>query len=615
MARRLTAGIIAALVLGMGASSAAADTIYPRSPVNDFVDGTQSWADAGKRCFLKLGPVELPLPDLNSILPLACTVKNEHASSVGNPPGSISSSFTAVANIIGLINGEGSWQSPPFKVTTLGDAPVTGATFRMEHRPEIAGLIQAGGGATYTVTLVDDLPAPTADKVTVLHSQGLSASSGSFTPVNKVAPAGFLIKDHTYFLRINTVFTTSILQAALNPVNVWFDNIKLTVADGTDTGVVKAVATTLDPDNITDTSAVINGAVDAKGSPAFYEFEYGETTTYGSKTTRKDGGSESKPTLRSEPITGLKPCTTYHYRVRAANTINVATPASDASQDTLGGDISFTTDCKPTASTLPPAPIGQNAVTFNGTIVPNGPQTSYHYDWGPTTAYGNSTAERVAGSGRETKAPLSESVGNLTPNTTYHVRIVATNKLGTTFGEDREFKTLTPPAAGAPGTPGTPGAPGTPGRPGTPGPAGKPAPTNTTLQSGDERGLLVIRSPTGRVGLRGARAGQIRLPIFCRIETGRNCAGTVKIRTRGLINPSSIPGVRKKARRVTLATFEYQLQAGKVGYAISTIQPEKLRLMRRLKNVKVTFSVQVTDSNNNRQTIVRSGNFVAQNRV
>ncbi|HEX6388190.1 MAG TPA: hypothetical protein VFZ89_02045 [Solirubrobacteraceae bacterium] len=601
-------------------ATAQADTIYPKPGTgNDFTDGAQGWADGGKRCYLALLGTELPLPDLGTIAPIVCNVTNEHDSSTGNPAGSIRSRFTAVANVIGLINGEGIWRSPAF---TVGGSP-TGATFHLEHFAAIAGLLQAGGSASYTVTLVDNTkPIIDTTRTTVLATESLNSNSTAFAAINRTVPADRIIAGHSYNIVITTKFTTAILQAALNPVSIFYDNIKLTVADGTDAGVAKAVATTLDPVNITDTTATITGTLDPKGTPSAFEFEVGTSTAYGTSTPRLTGGSGNGPVLHTATLTGLTKCTEYHYRIRGGNTVNTGGPdpllPASRGSDSLGGDVKFTTSCAPTAETLTVAPVGQREAVFNGRVVPNGPQTTYHYEYGTTTAYGSRTTERIAGSGTDARTPLSEAIGGLNPSTTYHVRIVATNSLGTTNGNDVTFTTQTPPAAGAPGTPGTPGtpgAPGAPGRPGTQGPPGVSAPSNQVLQSGDERGLLVIRSSIGRVGLKGARAGQIRLPIFCKQETGRACAGTVKIRTRGLINPSSIPGVTKPRRRVTLATFEYQLQAGKRGYAINTIQPEKLRLMRRLKSVKVTFSVQVTDSNNNRQTIVRNGTFVAQNRV
>ncbi len=626
MPRGIRAGLIAVLMTAAMAPSALADTVYPpggstASSGNDFQGGTQGWTEQSKRCFLGLAGFELPIPlDPSLIAPIACNVVDDYSAVDGNPAGSLNTRFTAVANVLGLLNGEGVWQSAPFTLDGA-KAPVTGGTFSIQDKANIAGLIQAGGSATFVAALQELNAAGAVARSTTLVTKTISASTSTFATTNRVVPAGFLVEGRRYRIVVTTKFTTSLLQAALNPVNVWFDNIRLQVADGTDDLVSPATATTFDADLITDVSARLNGVIDSQGLPTHYQFEYGETTSYGTTTPRRSGGSTSGPVqVAPEPLTGLKSCTTYHFRIRAANTFQTegADPAGDSSKDTLGGDLEFSTDCAPKVETLPAAPVGQTDAQLNSSVTPNGPPTTYQYEWGTTTAYGNKTAVRDAGSGRQAKTPNSEPIAGLTPNTTYHFRVVATNKLGTTVGADKEFKTLTPPAPGAPGSPGspgTPGTPGTPGKPGTPGPAGKPAPTNTTVASGSARALMTIRSNIGRVGLLGARAGQIRLPIFCKKRVGRNCAGTVKIRTRGLINPSSLPGVKKKARRVTLATFEYQLQAGKVGYAISTIQPEKLRLMRRIRSVKVTFSVQVTDSNNNRQTIVRNGTFVAQNRV
>src|SRR5882757_3100072 len=105
MSRGIRAGLIAVLATAVLAPSALADTTYPVDNAgngNTFTNGAEGWTDAGKRCFIALLGVELPLPDVSGITPLACSVTNTHAAGQGNPPGSISSSFTAVANVIGL---------------------------------------------------------------------------------------------------------------------------------------------------------------------------------------------------------------------------------------------------------------------------------------------------------------------------------------------------------------------------------------------------------------------------------------------------------------------------------------------------------------------------------
>ena len=71
---------------------------------------------------------------------------------------------------------------------------------------------------------------------------------------------------------------------------------------------------------------------------------------------------------------------------------------------------------------------------------PQGAATTYYFQYGKTTAYGAQTGPANAGAGTkavDVKAPV---VG-LTPNTTYHYRVVATNVLGATVGTDRKFTT------------------------------------------------------------------------------------------------------------------------------------------------------------------------------
>jgi len=82
-----------------------------------------------------------------------------------------------------------------------------------------------------------------------------------------------------------------------------------------------------------------------------------------------------------------------------------------------------------------------NAATLNGTVNPNGLATTAHFEYGLTTAYGTSTANQNEGAGTSA-VPVQAVIGNLSPNTIYHFRAVATNSNGTTNGQDKTFKTL-----------------------------------------------------------------------------------------------------------------------------------------------------------------------------
>lgn len=584
--KAVRATVLAATTTAVLAAPAVADTTYPQTGGATFDSDTQGWKDVEHSCTLLVLPSTL------------CSTSNTYGGEKGaTAPGSIKASYTSTVGLLNLLTGTSVWRSPEFTAAFNATSP---ATLRFARAASIQALLDVGGQASTQVRLVD----LTAGTTTNLYTTPITTASTDFRNEAVSVPAGLLRQGRKYTLDFVTTFTATTLSAVNPQTDVFYDDIALVVPDGTDAGNVAPSVQTLNASGLTDVKAQLNGLVNPKGLAATnVGFDYGPTTAYGNAANTPDlpAGTDNVPVTAE--IGGLTKCTTYHFRVRATNAKGTA----------LGQDLTFTTDCQPTATTLPASPVGATGAVLNGSITPNGPEATYFYEYGETTAYGTKTRVLTAGSGREAKQPLSEPITGLKPETAYHARIVAGNSLGVTQGNDVVFTT---PAQSGPGPQGSTGTPGTPGAPGAPGKTTTvQSNTNSTLRNGDARALLVIRSSLARVGLLGRRAGQIRLPIFCKKETGRSCAGTVKLRSRVKINPSSKFGVKKKSRLVTLATFEYQLAAGKKGYAIATIQPEKLDLMRLRKKVKVNISVQVTDANNNRQTIVRKGTFVAQKTV
>jgi hypothetical protein len=101
---------------------------------------------------------------------------------------------------------------------------------------------------------------------------------------------------------------------------------------------------------------------------------------------------------------------------------------------------SFKIANSPTTQTLDPTVITATSGTLNGTVNPNGLATTYYFDWGTTTAYGNTTSALSAGSGNSNVSE-SATISGLTTGTTYHYRIRASNSEGTSTGNDL---TLTP---------------------------------------------------------------------------------------------------------------------------------------------------------------------------
>jgi hypothetical protein len=87
--------------------------------------------------------------------------------------------------------------------------------------------------------------------------------------------------------------------------------------------------------DLTTTGATLNGLVESRSVETTYSFEYGPTIAYGQSTPER---TLTSPTAKlvSEPLTGLAPETTYHYRL-----------VSDGSVATAGEDRTFTTPAEP----------------------------------------------------------------------------------------------------------------------------------------------------------------------------------------------------------------------------------------------------------------------------
>jgi hypothetical protein len=95
----------------------------------------------------------------------------------------------------------------------------------------------------------------------------------------------------------------------------------------------------------------------------------------------------------------------------------------------------------PAATTGGANTITQTTAKLNGTVKPNGENTTYHFEYGTTTAYGTNSPEAgpvAAGAGNTN---VSADIGGLASGSTYHYRLVATNPSGSIPGKDRTFKT------------------------------------------------------------------------------------------------------------------------------------------------------------------------------
>ena len=132
--------------------------------------------------------------------------------------------------------------------------------------------------------------------------------------------------------------------------------------------------------------ATLHGAVDPKGSPTEYRFEYGETTAYGTSVPIPDEsvGAGSEYADVAQTIKGLKGQTPYHFRIVAIG----------SGKTFPGIDRTFGTT-PPTVSTGAADEIHASSATLHATVIPEGLDSTYYFEYGSTTSYGHKAPVKV----------------------------------------------------------------------------------------------------------------------------------------------------------------------------------------------------------------------------
>ncbi len=207
----------------------------------------------------------------------------------------------------------------------------------------------------------------------------------------------------------------------------------------------------LDPITTFDTEkATFTGTVNPEGAETLYRFEYVdnaeflangfENATQVPSTEGNAGYGTSPVAVEADTPHDLAGGTLYHVRLvakRAFTTVEV----EDEKTFT-------TTSSAPTVVATVATQVKTESANLRGAIDTEGEATTYHFNWGLNTGYGNSTTGNLP-AGAQTMAGLGEITG-LTPGITYHYQLEATNGTGTTMGPDETFTT----PAQEPGLPG-----------------------------------------------------------------------------------------------------------------------------------------------------------------
>ncbi len=190
----------------------------------------------------------------------------------------------------------------------------------------------------------------------------------------------------------------------------------------------------------------VTGQVNPNGALTSYYFEYGETTSLGSKTNSQEIGSGFATLSTPAYISGLKANTIYYFRLGAKNTYGTVNGAvynleTNNTPPVLGS--------APTPKTLSATDVSRVSANLRGQINPNDAQSSYWFEYGKDINFGNITAIQNLAKG-DTVVTVAASVANLEPLSKYYFRINSQNQYGTVNGIILNFTTLGPVAMSSP---------------------------------------------------------------------------------------------------------------------------------------------------------------------
>jgi hypothetical protein len=216
-------------------------------------------------------------------------------------------------------------------------------------------------------------------------------------------------------------------------------------------------------------------------------------------------------------------------------------------------DVGAFEDGHPRVTTEPATNVTQNAATLRGSVNPVGFLTSYYFEWGPTTAYGNRVPSTDASLAAATGAQaVSQDLQGLAPGATLHYRLVATNSFGTVFGSDQSFTTSVPPVPFA----------------------------FTGLRLSVR--VLVVR-----------RGRFIPIPIRCPSEVTGSCVGRIRLVTASRVTVASA-GASATRRRLTLGTARFSVTAGATKRTRLRLSRPARRLVAKRRRLRVVATLRAT---------------------
>jgi len=348
-------------------------------------------------------------------------------------------------------------QSPVLgTIDTAVSTAITGLTQNTTYYFRVVGVNIAGttNGSDLTFTTTAAVPTVTTNaasgitamgatlngtvnannaSITVTFEYGLTTAYGSTVTADQSPVTGnsdTAVSKTLTGLTANTTYHYRVVGANSSVTTNGSDMTFITSTSG-----AFATVTTNAASGITTSGATLNGTVNANNASTTVTFQYGLSTEYESTVTADQSPvTGSSNTAVSKTITGLSANTTYHYRAVGVNSAGI----------TYGGDLTFTTSTSataPTVTTNAASGVTNSGAILNGTVNANNASTTVTFQYGLSTEYESTvTADQSPVTGNSNTA-VSKAITGLTPNTTYHFRVVGVNSSGTTYGGDLTFAT------------------------------------------------------------------------------------------------------------------------------------------------------------------------------
>ena len=181
-------------------------------------------------------------------------------------------------------------------------------------------------------------------------------------------------------------------------------------------------------------------AADGGGEITQCKFEYGLTSSYGETASCIPGPNYSGAQDVNAAISGLRPSSTYHFRLEAANADGVPSTGKDETLTTSG----------PPSFDRASVEALQTSAVFRASVDPWGNDSDCHIQYVSDAVYQQSGWEtatvvpcRPEDLGSDFGGvPVKVTVTGLTQATVYHYRFLAANKFGLTETPDRTFETF-----------------------------------------------------------------------------------------------------------------------------------------------------------------------------